>query len=214
MSNSPEGEIKINLDPMKSLDAVMQDLRKERIVILFSGGADSALMYHLALKMKYDPMLLFIDYGQKFATDEFEAAQEIAGTKPITHLDMSIISGAISSKLTDAEGEMNKPYEGSSEFYVPYRNTVLVSIACAMAETMEAKQVWIGCDYSDRINLFPDCYQEWVVQFNNYLDAYAVPEYRKVRLVAPLLGMSKDMVLRMLKSFGISGFFSGYGDIG
>jgi 7-cyano-7-deazaguanine synthase in queuosine biosynthesis len=66
---------------------------------------------------------------------------------------------------------------------------------------MDIDEVWYGPDYSDRINLFPDCYQEYVVKMNEVL---AISGVRPIKLVAPLLGMSKELILKILEyAYGI-----------
>ena len=69
--------------------------------------------------------------------------------------------------------------------------------------------IWIGCDYSDRLNLFPDCYQEYIVKFNEILK-YAGP--KEIKIEAPLMGMTKEFILELLESTGIKKdeLFSGY----
>lgn len=65
----------------------------------------------------------------------------------------------------------------------------------SVAENMGIDEVWYGPDYSDRINLFPDCYQEYVVKMNELM---AISGVRPIKLVAPLLGMSKELITEIL----------------
>ena len=53
--------------------------------------------------------------------------------------------------------------------YVPGRNTIFISIAFSIAENLGINMIWHGADYTDRLNFFPDCYQEYFVAFNELL---------------------------------------------
>jgi len=80
----------------------------------------------------------------------------------------------------------------------------------SVAENMGINEVWYGADYSDRENRFPDCYQEYVVKMNEMM---AISGVRPIKLVAPLLGMSKDLIVKILdKQFTIqlADMHSGY----
>ena len=93
---------------------------------------------------------------------------------------------------------------------VPGRNTILIGLAISIAENLDINEVWYGPDYSDRLNLFPDCYQEYVVKMNEVLSISGV---RPIKLVAPLMGMSKELILEILKNhfnINLSDMHSGY----
>jgi 7-cyano-7-deazaguanine synthase in queuosine biosynthesis len=84
------------------------------------------------------------------------------------------------------------------EMNVPGRNTIFIGLAMSIAENMGIDEVWYGADYSDRENLFPDCYQEYVMKMNEVMKISGV---KPIRLVAPLLGMTKEIILETLDCF-------------
>lgn len=179
------------------------------ILILYSGGADSRLMLELALKMKKNVYCLLVDYEQKHSR-ELTIARKHLHEKNITHRIVYIKSLGVDSALTGS-GVRNETGE-VNEMHVPGRNSIFLSIAFSVAESWEIDTIWIGSDWSDRLNLFPDCYQEYFVRVNEMFK-FAGPKHIKVE--APLMGMSKDMVLELLdKVFSIdkSDIFSGYGE--
>ena len=88
-------------------------------------------------------------------------------------------------------------WDNVNEMNVPGRNTIFIGLAISVAENMNIDEVWYGPDHSDRINLFPDCYQEYVVKMNEVL---AISGVRPIKLVAPLLGMTKELILDILSS--------------
>jgi 7-cyano-7-deazaguanine synthase in queuosine biosynthesis len=79
-----------------------------------------------------------------------------------------------------------------------------------MAEEHEIDRIWIGADFSDYLNKFPDCTQEYIGQMNDVLN---VGLSRPITLEAPLLGLTKKMVISLLDAMGVpvTEYFSGYG---
>jgi len=165
------------------------------VVILFSGGADSTLLVKMAVSMGLRPLCLFVNYGQKHIA-EFEKAEDLAAKLKVTILECDFSSFGDIAKSNLTTGDEVK-YEGVNYYNVPFRNTFLLSIALAKAESEGIPLVWYGADFSDRLNLFPDCYQEYVVKINELV---ASTSSAKIKVEAPLLGMTKESVLAVLNS--------------
>lgn len=168
------------------------------VVILFSGGADSTLLLKMAIAIGLRPLCIFINYGQTHIS-EMEAAKGIADKLKVSLiiLDLSSFGKAVKSSLTSETIQ----YEGVNIYNVPCRNTFLLSIASAVAESEGIPCVWFGADFSDRINKFPDCYQEYVVKIKDLIESTTST---KVKIDAPLLGMTKEMVMGLLTNvFGV-----------
>ena len=165
------------------------------IVMLYSGGADSALMVRLAQMSGRQPHCILIDYGQKHIEEiDFAIKQlnEIGIRWQIVRIkDLNVDSG-LTGDLKEST------YTNVHEMNVPGRNTIFIGLAISVAESMGIEEVWYGPDYSDRINLFPDCYQEYVVRMNKVLE---MSGSYPIKLVAPLLGMSKELILEILDNF-------------
>lgn len=178
-----------------------------KIIILYSGGADSRLILEFARELGKDVHCVSIDYGQQMP--ELQVAEELLKKLNIKHTKIEVKNLALKSALTSGEKGL---YENVSIWNVPNRNMMLLSFACALAENEAVPLVWYGADFSDRLGLYPDCYQEWVVKFNELLK---ITTSNKIEVQAPLLGLSKQSVLGMLSSRGISEseYFSGYGNL-
>jgi len=182
-------------------------MSKPNIVILYSGGADSLLMLHLASMAKKTPHCVLIDYGQKHINELGYAAAQLEDVG-IEYQIVRVDGLNVDSGLTGDLGEAR--WDNVNEMNVPGRNTIFIGLAISVAENMGIDEVWYGPDYSDRINLFPDCYQEYVVKMNKVL---AISGVKPITLVAPLLGMPKEMILAILSNqFGVKDIdmYSGY----
>lgn len=179
----------------------------EDVVILYSGGADSRLMIELALMANKRPYAVLVDYGQKHI-DELQFAEKQLNKMSIPYHIIRISELTIDSGLTGNLQESR--WKNVNPMNVPARNTIFLSIGMAIAENIGAKEIWYGADYSDRENLFPDCYQEYVVAMNEVCKVGLATD---IKIVAPLLGMPKQLILNILKyhfKISESEIFSGY----
>jgi len=182
---------------------------KEEILILFSGGADSVLMLELALEIGIIPFCLLIDYGQ-LHKEELKFAKKFLINRDIKFHQVTIFDYNVVSGLTGT-GEKGV-YEGVSIYNVPARNTIFLSLAAGMSESRNINKIWIGSDMSDFYEEFPDCKQEYIGKVNNLFSmAFSYP----ISVEAPLLGFTKEMILKILKiKYGLDegDFYSGYGE--
>ena len=179
------------------------------LVILYSGGADSMLMLKLALDLGKEPLAVLIDYGQVHI-EELEFAKKQLKKLKVDYQNVKISGLDIDSGLTG--NAIKGQYENVSIYNVPARNSMFLTIAAGIAESNQIKEIWIGCDMSDFYGEFPDCKQEYIGMINKLFKiAFTYP----IIVEAPLLGMTKEMVLSILKNhFDISesGIYSGYGE--
>jgi queuosine biosynthesis protein QueC len=182
------------------------------LLILYSGGADSRLMLEIALRTHRKPYCLLLHYGQMHSEELGFASKQLSKLKVPYHT-VQIIGLGYESALTGGgeQGTFGRSDE-ISIWHVPGRNTMFAGIALGVAENKRINEIWHGADFSDRLNLFPDCYQEYVVKMN---ELFAIAGPSPVKYMAPLSGMTKEMILGLLKEYGVSEdeIFSGYGDI-
>jgi 7-cyano-7-deazaguanine synthase len=182
------------------------------LLILYSGGADSRLMLEFALRTHRKPYCLLIQYGQLINEELMFAAKQLTKLK-VPYQTVQVHGLQFESALTGSgkQGTFGSKDE-ISIWHVPGRNTMFAGIALGVAENKRINEIWHGADFSDRLNLFPDCYQEYVVRMN---ELFAIAGPSPVKYLAPLSGMTKEMILGMLKEYGVpeDEIFSGYGDI-
>ena len=176
------------------------------IVMLYSGGADSLMMLKLAEMAGKRPYCVLVDYGQKHIK-ELKYAQKQLDDFDLSFQVIKVDNLGVDSGLTGSKNEAR--WDNVHAMNVPGRNTIFIGLAISVAENMGIDEVWYGPDYSDRVNLFPDCYQEYVVKMNEVL---AISGVRPIKLVAPLMGMSKELILQILDNLGFKStdMHSGY----
>lgn len=180
---------------------------KQDLVMLYSGGADSCLMLRFALQMGRNPYCVLINYGQRHVK-ELEYAKNQLDEFGVEYQTVTLAGLNIDSGLTG--NNIESRWDNVHAANVPGRNSMFISIAYSIAENKGITEIWYGPDYSDFINKFPDCYQDYVGKMNNVLATAGV---RPIVLRAPLLGWTKEMVLDYLdKVFGVQlvSMHSGY----
>jgi 7-cyano-7-deazaguanine synthase len=179
------------------------------LVILYSGGADSRLMLEFAKEFGLNPFCVLVDYGQihqeelRFAKSHLEKL--MIDYQLVFISGLQIDSGLTGNGIKNETGEVH-------EMHVPGRNTMFLSVAYSIAESRGIDTIWLGSDWDDRLNLFPDCYQEYIVAMN---ELFKLAGPKPIAVEAPLSGISKVNIMTMLKRKGVdeSEIFSGYGGL-
>lgn len=172
---------------------------ERRAVVLVSGGLDSATTLAIARDRGFACHALSVDYGQRHAV-ELDAARRIARRMAAEHrtvaIDLSAFGG---SALTDTDIPVPEaPTRGIPVTYVPARNTVMLSLALAWAETLGARDVFIGVNAVDYSG-YPDCRPVFIRQFEALANVATKDgvEGRRIRVEAPLIDLAKaDIVAR------------------
>ena len=148
-----------------------------------------------------------MDYGQRHAA-ELSAARSVAKRlgalqHRIVKLDLTLFGG---SALTDAAIEVptGGAESGIPVTYVPARNTILLSLALAWAEVLEARHIFIGANSVDYSG-YPDCRPEYLRAFETManLATKAAVEGRRIEVRAPLIDLPKARIVRLALELGV-----------
>lgn len=177
-----------------------------RAVVLLSGGLDSATALAVARRAGHACYALSVHYGQRHAA-ELKAAQAVARQlNAVEHRVVSIDMGQFGgSALTDpAIAVPEQPSVGVPVTYVPARNTVMLALALAWAEVLEAAVIYIGVNAIDYSG-YPDCRPEFIAAFQNLADLATrrAVEGERVRIEAPLIHLTKAQIIRLGIELGV-----------
>ena len=175
-------------------------------VVLLSGGLDSATVLAMARAQGFACYALSVDYGQRHHA-ELAAAQRVAQTLGAhEHRVVSIdLTGFGGSALTDNNIAVPQhPTEGIPLTYVPARNTIMLSLALAWAEVLQAQDIFIGVNAVDYSG-YPDCRPAYIEAFERManLATRAAVEGHPLTVHAPLLHLSKAEIIRFGNALGI-----------
>lgn len=185
--------------------------RRRRAVVLLSGGLDSTTCLAVALRDGFEPHCLSVDYGQRHRGELVRArrlAKEMgAASHRVVRVDLSAFGG---SALTDPGIAVPKGRSAARMAreipvtYVPARNTVMLALALAHAETIGAEDVFLGVNAIDYSG-YPDCRPGFLRAFERLarLATKAGVSGRPLRIHAPLLRLSKAGIVRLGTRLGV-----------
>lgn len=175
-------------------------------VVLVSGGLDSATALAIARDQGFDCYALSLAYGQRHGI-ELEAAKRVANSlgvraHRVITVDLSSFGG---SALTDPEIAVPEtPTAGIPVTYVPARNTVFLSLALAWAETLGARDIFIGVNAVDYSG-YPDCRPAFVEAFTTLANLATRTGVEGERFVVhtPLIELSKAEIIQRGIALGV-----------
>ena len=175
-------------------------------VVLLSGGLDSATTLAIARNHGYVCYCLSLDYGQRHRAELIAAAQIAqalgAVEQRVMQLDLAAFGG---SALTDAS--LTLPTAASTGIpitYVPARNTILLSLALAWAEVLNARAIFIGANAVDYSG-YPDCRPAFIKAFEKManLATKAAVEGVHCHIHTPLIDLSKAQIIQQGHALGV-----------
>ena len=181
-----------------------------RAVVLLSGGLDSATVLAIAQAQGYEIYALTVDYGQRHGREIDCArsqgrAQQIAEHKIIRVELPSKRSSVLTGPGDVPTAQPHLPTTIIPATYVPARNTILLSLALAWAESLGAEDIFIGAtavDYSG----YPDCRRAFIEAFENLANLAtkaATQDGKEFHIHAPLLHLSKQEIIKHGKELGV-----------
>lgn len=174
---------------------------REKAIVLLSGGLDSTTTLYLAKKEGFCLYALSFDYGQRNSHELKAAARiaDLAGCEQhaVIRLDPFPF---LSSALVDRNLPVPGPEDEQAAIpitYVPARNMLFLVHALAWAETIGARQVFLGVNALDYSG-YPDCRPEFLEAFEKMaaLGMKTGVEGNPVRIRAPLLHLNKAEIVR------------------
>src|SRR5512140_3579751 len=185
--------------------------RPRKAVVLLSGGLDSSTCLAVARADGFQVHALSVDYGQRHK-GELQRARRIAralgaADHKVVKVDLSAFGG---SALTDAaiavpkRRSARKMSQDIPVTYVPARNTVMLALALAHAETIGAEDVYVGVNAIDYSG-YPDCRPAFLRAFERLarVATKAGVEGRPLRVRAPLLRLSKAEIVTLGTRLGV-----------
>lgn len=145
-------------------------------VVLLSGGMDSLVCAGIALQESEEVYFLHVNYGQKTSSKELQSFKNICGHYNIPTQRQKIIDGTFlqqigGSSLTDQKMEVKDHEQLDTSIpntYVPFRNSIILSIAVSWAEVLEANTLYIGANFEDSPG-YPDCRPSYYDAFNKVI---------------------------------------------
>lgn len=175
-------------------------------VVLLSGGLDSTVAF--ALKAADAVLAVTYDYGQRAAKREIEAARAIATHYAVRHeiRPLPLLSQITSTSLVNRAQPLPSPdlddrkavAASAKAVWVPNRNGVMIHLAAAEAEAIDAGELIVGFNKEEAAT-FPDnsaAYLKAVTKALRYSTS------NRVRVVSPTVGWDKKLIVKEGQKIG------------
>lgn len=188
----------------------------KKAVILLSGGLDSATVLGIAKRDGFECHTMSFNYGQRHEV-ELESAKNVADSLGssehiVVNIDLAkwggsaLTSHSIDVPKNSANIHSDNKRAGSNIpiTYVPARNTIFLSFAVGWAETLGARDIFIGVNSVDYSG-YPDCRPDFIASFAECarLGTRAADEGWKFEIHAPLQFLDKSEIIKLGDSIGV-----------
>ena len=186
-------------------------MEQKNAVVLLSGGLDSTTVVAIARSQGFAVHALSFDYGQNHKV-ELEAAARVAAALGVAshrtvRVDLRSFGGSAltSEQPVPKSRSLEAIGSGIPSTYVPARNTVFLSLALALAETLPATDIFIGVNALDYSG-YPDCRPEFIQAFEtmaNLGTRIGAEGTGHIRIHTPLIAMSKKQIIEAGRALGV-----------
>lgn len=171
-------------------------------VIILSGGMDSVTLLHL--EKERIALAVSFDYGSNHNAKEIECAAKQCEILGIEHIVIPLkFMGQYfkSSLLEGADSIPEGHYEDSNmkSTVVPFRNGIMLSVACGLAESRGLMHVMMANHGGDHA-IYPDCRPEFVDAMS---EAMRTGTYEGITIEAAFTNKTKADIARIGARLGV-----------
>ncbi|BFH60494.1 7-cyano-7-deazaguanine synthase [Paenibacillus azoreducens] len=167
---------------------------KGRVVLLFSGGIDSTVLYHWLINADYDVFPIHINYGQRTYLGEMNAIREIAKdfeklNRPPLYIDVpglrQVGSGSLVGEIKTNNYSLDEWFR---EEFFPNRNMILISIAASYAYKLNISNLAIGV-------VGENSYNDTRSSFIKSIASTLSESLSLFEIIAPFVDKSREIVI-------------------
>lgn len=176
-------------------------MKKDSVIIL-SGGMDSVTLLY-ACKERVALAVTF-DYGSNHNAREIECARYHCEHLGVEHIviPLSFMGEYFKSSLLSGAEDIPEGHyadENMKSTVVPFRNGIMLSVACGLAESRGLKHVMMANHGGDHA-IYPDCRDTFVEAMS---EAMQRGTYDGVSLIAPFTDMNKGEIAALGGELGV-----------
>lgn len=174
----------------------------KKSLIILSGGMDSVTL----LYDRKDEIAVAVtfDYGSNHNKREEEFAKYHCEKLGIEHIiiPLTFIHDYFKSSLLEGASAIPDGHyedETMKSTVVPFRNGIMLSVACGLAESRELEKVLIANHFGDHA-IYPDCRKGFIDAMS---EAMKCGTYKGITIDAPYTTITKTDIAKIGKSLGI-----------
>ncbi|MBL9206290.1 MAG: 7-cyano-7-deazaguanine synthase QueC [Opitutaceae bacterium] len=165
------------------------------VVVLCSGGMDSVTALHWAQVYHSVSAVVSFAYGATHNSRESPFAIEHARAIGARHetIGLPFVDQLFASDLLKSGGEIPEGHyadETMKKTVVPFRNAIMLSIACGFAESVDASGLVIAAHGGDHA-IYPDCREDFMRAMG---EAMRLGTYAGVQLLRPFITLTKGQI--------------------
>ena len=166
-----------------------------KVIVLCSGGMDSVTALHWASRHHTVVGSVSFDYGAKHNAREIPLAAEQAAKLGLPHevIRLDFVDRLFRSHLLQSGGDIPDGHyaaENMKQTVVPFRNAIMLSIACGFAESIDATGLVIAAHTGDH-TIYPDCREDFMAAMG---DAMRLGTYAGIQLLRPFIALTKGKI--------------------
>lgn len=175
-----------------------------KALVLLSGGMDSVTALYWAAREHQVVGAVSFDYGSKHNHKEIPMAAWHAAELSVRHevIALDFVNRLFASHLLQTGGEIpDGHYEAESmkRTVVPFRNGIMLAIACGLAESRGAEALVIAAHGGDHA-IYPDCREPFM---QSIADAMKHGTYAQIGLLRPFIDCDKAEIVRRGAKLGV-----------
>ena len=181
---------------------IYRTMRPEhKALCVLSGGLDSGVCLGIAKSQYKEVFTIFFNYGQKTYAKEKECVEKLVtfyGIQNHTEIDITWLKSFGVSALFDKKVQLTK--ENFTLEYVPFRNSIFLSIATALAESKKIQHIFVGSTGGDHI--CPDNSPAYLKAFQTVIQEGTLL-IKNITIEAPLIKTDKTGAVKMGTKLGV-----------
>lgn len=175
-----------------------------KTLVLLSGGMDSVTAFHWARAEHEVVGAVSFDYGAKHNHREIPLAAWHCGETGVHHdvVELDFVNRLFASDLLKSGGEVPEGHyadENMKKTVVPFRNGIMLAIACGIAESRGAEGLVIAAHAGDHA-IYPDCRESFM---QSMAGAMREGTYARIELLRPFIHLDKAGIAKLGASLGV-----------
>lgn len=175
-----------------------------KTLVLLSGGMDSVTALHWARAEHEVVGAVSFDYGAKHNHRELPLAAWHCAEMGLPHdvIELDFVNRLFASDLLKSGGEVPEGHyadENMKKTVVPFRNGIMLAIACGIAESRGAQGLVIAAHAGDH-TIYPDCRESFM---QSMAAAMRDGTYAAVELLRPFIHLDKAGIAKVGAALGV-----------
>ena len=191
----------------RTFTVIMRNLaimNKKTVLVLCSGGMDSVVALHQAVRDYDVAHVVSFHYGAKHNDKEIPFAREQSQMLGLEHstLRLDFMGEHFESDLLKKGGPIPEGHyeeQTMKQTVVPFRNGIMLAIAAGLAESRGAQGVVIAAHAGDHA-IYPDCREAFM---GAMAEAIRSGTYAQIEVMRPFISMNKAQIAARGAQWGV-----------